>query len=147
MTISKKELKKLILAYLAQNRLMTLATAKNNLPWATTVFFAYDQNLNLYFISEPATRKIKNILANSRVAVTIDREQPGSGKIRGVQLEGRAEKLDKKKDLAELKIFEDRFNWTERYLASHELFQITPKRVYYLDDERSGPQGRETLEL
>ncbi len=126
---------------------MTLATCKDDVPWAASVMFAYDDDLNLYFISKPETRKTQNILANPEISATINQFQKTPGKVLGVQLEGAAQKLDKKKSTEELEIFKKRFNWAEKYLHDHELFKIAPKKIYYLDDERFGPGGREELIL
>ena len=147
MTSSEAELKKYVLDYLEQNRMMTLATCKDDVPWAASVMFAYDGRLNLYFISKPDTRKTQNLLDNPKVSATINQIQKTPGKVIGVQLEGSAEMLGKTKNKQELEIFKNRFNWAEKYLHDHELFKIAPKKIYYLDDERFGPGGREELIL
>lgn len=141
MKITKEELRKLILAYLEKNRLMTLATSSGNIPWAATVFFAYEQDLNVYFLSEEETRKIQNILKNTKVAATIDRDQPGSGKVRGIQLEGVAEVCKAPS------VFLARYSWAKDYLATSRIYKITPSKIIYLDDERFGPGGKEELIL
>src|SRR3989344_6652140 len=123
MEISKSELKKHILNYLAKNRRMSLATCADNIPWAATVFFAYDADLNFYFISNPDTRKVKNLLVNPAVSVAINEFRNKAGSTIGIQLEGRAKMLDKEKNKKELDIFRARFDWTNQYLHDHELFQ------------------------
>ncbi len=137
------DLRALILKYLAKNCLMTIATSKDDKPWAATVFFAYDNDLNLYFLSAP-TRKTFNILANPQVAAVIDRDQPGRGKVRGIQLEGQAVKVTNQSQLA---IFSSRYPWASQYLKDHHLFMITPSKIIYLDDEQFGPQGKMELNL
>jgi len=147
MEISKEELRKHILDYLEKNRRMTLATSENNIPWAATVMFAYDNDFNFYFISVPDSRKTKNLETNPRVSGAINEFQKTPGKILGVQLEGTAEMLDKNKNTKELEIYKKRFDWADNYLHDHELYKIIPKKIYYLDDELFGPGGREILEL
>ena len=147
MSLSKDELKKHILRYLENNRLMALATSKNDIPWVATVFFAYDQDLNIYFISRPETRKTQHLQVNPNVSVVVNHHQPKSGLVKGVQLEGTAQVLDKNKEIKELEIFKKRHNWADEYLHNHELYKIIPKKIYYLDDELFGPGGREELEL
>ena len=139
--------KKYILDYLENNRLMTLATSEKNIPWAATVFFAYDQDLNIYFISRPETRKTKHLQANPNVSVVVNHHQPKSGLIKGVQLEGTAQMLDKNKDVKALEIFKKRHGWVDEYLHDHELYKIIPKKIYYLDDELFGLGDREELQL
>lgn len=145
-SVSKEELKKYVSDYLEKNRLMTLATSEKDIPWAATVFFAYDPDLNIYFISRPETRKTKHLHVNPNVSVAVNHHQSKSGLVKGVQLEGTAKILDKNKDVKELEIFKKRHNWAEKYLHNHELFKITPKKVYYLDDELFGPGGRGVFE-
>lgn len=139
--MNDSELKKLILGYLEKNRLMTTATSSDDTPWAATVFFAYDDNLNLYFVSAEDTRKVQNILKNPRVSVTIDREQPGSGKVKGIQLEGQAQ------EVSDLSIFLARHPWAKDYLAHSKVFKIKPSKIIYLDDEKFGPGGKRELVL
>lgn len=147
MNSPKNNLKEHILDYLEKNKRMTLATCEDNVPWAATVMFAYDRNLNFYFISNPKTRKTKNLLSNPKVSAAINEFTPKVGYIAGVQLEGSAQMLEKKKNAQELEIFTKRFDWAVDYLHDHELFKITPKRVYYLDDEKFGPGIRKELNL
>lgn len=141
----KTDLKEFILDYLDNNRRMTLATCSENTPWAATIFFAFDDKLNFYFISDPNTRKIKNLEKNPQVSGAINEFVKKVGSTIGVQLEGTAEMLDKKKNVKELEVFTKRFDWADDYLHDHELFRITPKKIYYLNDELFGPQGREIL--
>jgi uncharacterized protein YhbP (UPF0306 family) len=147
MNSPKNNLKKHILDYLEKNKRMTLATCEDNTPWAATVMFAYDTRLNFYFISNPKTRKTKNLLSNPKVSAAINEFIPKIGLIVGVQLEGTAKMLDKEKNADELEIFTKRFNWAADYLHDHELFKVTPKRVYYLDDGKCGPGVRKELDL
>src|SRR3972149_155791 len=124
MEISQEELKGHILDYLENNRLMALATSKDDIPWAATVFFAYDPDLNFYFISVPDSRKTRNLGTNPRVSGAINEFQKTPGKILGLQLEGVAEMLDKNSNKKELELFKNRFNWADEYLHDHELYKI-----------------------
>ncbi len=72
---------------------MTLATSAGDLPWAATVFYASD-GLRLYFFSAPESRHCQNLSANGRVAVTVQEDYQDWRKIKGIQLEGRAELVD-----------------------------------------------------
>ena len=147
MGFPKEKIKKYILDYLEKNRLMTLATSENDVPWAATVFFAYDDDLNIYFISVPNTRKITNLNRNPNVAIAINQFQPKGEVVQGLQIEGKAEALDKEKNKKELDLYRKRYDWADKYLHDHELYKIKPEKVYYLDDEKFGAGGREELEL
>lgn len=145
--MDKSQLKKLVLEYLSKNRLMTLATTDGDKPWAATVFFNFDKDLNIYFISRPDTRKTENLTKNSSISVVINQYQPRKGGIKGVQLEGSAAMLDKTKNRDLLDLYRKRFTWADEYLHDHELFKITPTFIRFLDDERFGPGGVEELIL
>jgi len=147
MKVDGETLKKYILSYLEKNRLMSLATSDGSKPWVSTVFFAYDTDLNIYFISVPNTRKITNLTKNPQVAIVINQSQPAGELVQGLQIEGKAEKLDKEEEKEELEIYRKRYGWADDYLHDHELYKIKPEKVYYLDDEKFGAGGREELEL
>jgi len=152
---SKEEIRKLILDYLSKNKRMSLATSKDDVPWAATVMYAYDNDLNIYFLSKTETRKVQNILANSKVAATINEITGGIGKVKGVQLEGECQIVSKLEAVVVYVLFLKRFFWLKDHIPSvgemfskliqDRLFKITPERIYYLDDELFGLQGREML--
>src|SRR4030042_5152482 len=157
MKISKENLKKYILNDRSQNKRMSSATSKNNTPWASTVMYTYDDDLNIYFLSEVGTRKVKNLLENPKVAATINEITGGIGKVRGIQLEGECQMVSKTEAARGYAIFLQKYFWLKDYIPSvkqmfskaikDRLFKITPKKIYYLDDERFGPGGREELIL
>ena len=126
---------------------MTLATCKDNIPWASTVLFAYDNDLNFYFLTKPSTRKAEYLLSNQKVAAAINEYVNKIGYIVGIQLEGTAEMIDKSKNTKEWQIFRSRFDWAHDYWHESGLFKITPQKIVYLDDEKFGRTGREELEL
>jgi uncharacterized protein YhbP (UPF0306 family) len=157
MGISKDELRKLILDYLSLNKRMSLATSKDDVPWAATVLYAYDGDLNIYFLSKIETRKVQNLLTNSKVAATINEVTGGIGKVRGIQLEGECRMVGRLEAARVYALFLKKYFWLKDYIPSAKqmfskairdrLFKITPQKIYYLDDERFGPEGREELNL
>ena len=58
--------------YLQQYSTLTLATSQDDKPWAATVFFVSDSDLNLYFVSDYRTHHGGDMAQNSRVAATIN---------------------------------------------------------------------------
>lgn len=100
------DIKKLIIDYLKEAKLMQVATAKNNKPWIATVWYVHDDDLNLYFISRKTRRHSLELKENSHVAGAIVKPHTiGSGeKVRGLQFEGIGEEcshdvLGKARDL------------------------------------------------
>src|SRR3990170_3381121 len=86
------ELRRSILEYLATHNVMTIASCDKNVPWAAAVFYASDE-LELYFFSNPKSRHGANMAANAVVSAAIHEDYSDWRAIRGIQLEGRAERL------------------------------------------------------
>lgn len=92
--IVKPETKKLIKEYLKEANLMQLATDSNGKPWVCNVWFAADEDMNIYWFSSITTRHSQEISKNSSVAVAICLPHiPTENKARGIQLEGIAKQL------------------------------------------------------
>ena len=79
--------------FLTRYHVMSLASVGDDGPWAAAVFYAHDQT-SLYFLSSPATRHARNLERDSRCAATIQHDVSDWAEVRGVQLEGRASRLD-----------------------------------------------------
>lgn len=79
-----------LLAFLREHQVLTLAVAG---PYAAAVFYAVDVELNLYFVTDPATRHGAALSRESGVAGTIQRDRQHWQNIRGVQLTGRCARL------------------------------------------------------
>ena len=60
------------------------------MPAAAAVFYAHDDDLNLYFLSEERTQHGRNLLADPRVAGTIQADGQDWRGIRGLQVRGQA---------------------------------------------------------
>lgn len=73
----------------------SLATYGPDGAWVSPVYFAFDGDFNLYFISMPASRHMQNIGNGAPVAVAIysTDQAPGSD-VRGVQLSGWAQLIE-----------------------------------------------------
>ena len=70
---------------------MTLATSQADRPWAASVFYASDRDLNLYFVSDYRTRHARDIDAGGEVAVAINADCSQWLEVRGLQIRGRVE--------------------------------------------------------
>lgn len=73
---------------------MSLATVKDNKPWVCEVHFAYDDELNLYFISDQSTRHSQEIRENKYVSGNIVIQHQEGEKPSGVYFEGVAQQLE-----------------------------------------------------
>ncbi|MDE1869382.1 MAG: pyridoxamine 5'-phosphate oxidase family protein [Candidatus Micrarchaeota archaeon] len=77
----------------------TLATAGENGVWSAPIFFTYDKDFNIYFISNKATRHVENIRFNPNIALSAftpihSESEPLIGiQMRGIAAEVPAEKI------------------------------------------------------
>ena len=140
------ELRQLIEDYLKEAKLLQVATARDNQPWACTVYFAFDEKLNLYWISKLSRRHSEEIRNNEKVAGTVVLPHTPGDKVRGIQFQGIAKELmDKDEATAGMKYYAERYGMKpERVKAildgsdGHVCYKITPN-IYVLFDEVNFP--------
>jgi len=87
-----KILEKNILEYMKSHHTVSLASEKDGIPHAATVFYV-NIGFSLYFPSSPSSRHGTNFSYNPRVSATINEDYSNWHLIKGIQLEGQAESL------------------------------------------------------
>lgn len=142
-------LEELIRKYLKEGRILQIATSAGDQPWCCTVYYASDEDLNLYWISKSDTRHSKEIQQNSKVAGAIPIKYDNLIVI-GVQFEGRAVMIEDPQVIKDkVKLYADKFSrgedWYQDFLKGsnvHKLYKIEPKsfvvfdRVNFPDNDR-----------
>lgn len=93
------ELRKLVEDYLKEAKLMQLATSFGNQPWVCSVWFASDEDLDIYWISSENRRHSKEVMKNQKVAAAIVLPQTPQDVPRGLQFQGIAELLENEDDV------------------------------------------------
>jgi uncharacterized protein YhbP (UPF0306 family) len=78
---------------LAANSTLTLATTGGDGPWAATVFFASDSDLNLYFVSDYRTRHARDLAESHSAAATINPDCSAWSDVKGLQITGQVKPL------------------------------------------------------
>ncbi len=73
---------------------MTLATSGEGGPWSATVFYASDSQFDLYFVSDRRTRHARDIVADPRVALSVNADPDNWNDVRGLQIEGQARRVE-----------------------------------------------------
>ena len=92
------DLEKIIREYITKTVHMSLSTCVGNKPWTSEVHFAYDDHLNLYFMSLLSRRHSQEIAQNSMVSGNIIKQhQPGESP-HGIYFEGQASLLESDDD-------------------------------------------------
>lgn len=102
-----------IAAFLAAHNTMTLATVgPDGAPQAAAVFYAADADLNLYFLSSPASRHSQNLAREPRVAATVQADGQAWQSIQGLQIEGTAHPVEAGRELAHAaRVYAARFDF------------------------------------
>ena len=129
---------------------MAVGTSTNDgKPWIAPVLYVYDEDYNFYFLSAVDSLHSENILKNPNVAITIFDSHQRIGVSDGIQIEGRAELVEKgeiKKAITLYckKVFPDSdMPATERYrsedylgAAEFRFFKIKPVNAYITGENR-----------
>jgi uncharacterized protein YhbP (UPF0306 family) len=130
--------KKLVLKFLPENRLMTLATY-GSYPWIASVYYGFDKDLKLYFISDVTTRYGRQILKNKKVAVAIadSTQKPDSDK-KGYQMFGFAALIRTRKETEKaIELWKKNVGIkTEKpdfISVKGRMWKITPKKIKYFN--------------
>jgi len=132
-------------AYLATHHVMTLATQGAEGPWAAAVFYAWDEGA-LLFLSAPTTRHSRNLEADPRCAATIQDDTADWKAVKGIQLEGRVERLHGDAALRARARYGEKFPLVgplaavppaiAEALARIAWFRLVPARICYIDNAR-----------
>ena len=88
-----QDLKPLILEVLHKGYLMSLGTVDAGGVWVSDVIYVFDDDLNIYWMSDPDVRHSQAIMKNNSVAVAIAASGQGEDNF-GLQLAGVVSKID-----------------------------------------------------
>lgn len=95
--------------YLVENEVCRVATCKNDVPHVVPVSYIFKEGL-FYFAADYGTKKLKNIMANDRVALTVDTYSATGNK--AICIQGRAQLVETGSEFTSLyDIFYRRFEW------------------------------------
>ena len=99
--------------FLRQHNTLTLATlGPAGEPQAAAVFYVTDDELNIFFLSNPESRHGLNLSRQPRVAATIQADGQDWQEITGLQFEGTAVMIEGARDNARVtRLFAERFDF------------------------------------
>jgi len=148
--------KKDVLEFLETKKLVVIATYGEH-PWIATVFYSFDKDLNIYFISSPSTIHGKQMEKNNKVsAAIVDTNQKPSDVKRGMQIYGIVEKVSGINRVRHaLRLWKDFLN-VQRSDISYEnmkkgvykgrVYKLVPKKIKIFDQEKfKVPDGEEPI--
>lgn len=134
-------LRKLIEDYLKEAKLMQLSTSVNNQSWTCSVWFAADEDLNIYWFSSTTRRHSKEVMKNPKVSAAIVLPHTPEDKARGIQLQGKAKMLTDQKEIDKaISVYKDRIfsiKTIKEFIASkekpHKFYKIKPTQIVLFD--------------
>ncbi len=150
-----KKLRTLIKDYLKKAKLMQLATSLGDQPWVCSVWFASDEDLNIYWISSTTRRHSQEVIKNKKVAVAVVLPQTPKDPPKGLQLQGAAEELTKKEDIDKaISVYKDRIfsiedinELMENKEKPHKFYRIKPAQIVLFDAVNFGDGWRQEFNL
>jgi len=148
--------KKDVLDFLKLHKLMCLATSGKH-PWTAWVFYCFDNDLNIYFISAPSTLHGKQMEKNNQVAAAIaDSHQKPSDVKKGLQIFGTVERIAGInkiryairlwKDFLSVERPDITFENMKKGLYKGRMYRLTPKKIKLFDQDKfKVPDGEEPV--
>jgi len=145
---------KLVRECLDSTAMAVLATREESGVWATPIYFSYDKEFNLYFISPAETRHMKDIKRDQHVAVAIFMPSSASGIHQvGLQMDGKATMVPDKQieDIYALraKRMNRDIDWVPVPMEGHFVkehggvfMKITPTSINYVDTRYFGGNSK-----
>jgi uncharacterized protein YhbP (UPF0306 family) len=91
--MNKHKIKKLVEEVLENGYLISLATVDDGGVWVSDVIYIYDNEFNIYWMSDPSARHSEAIIQNNKIAGSITVSGQGEKNL-GIQFAGIAEKID-----------------------------------------------------
>lgn len=143
--MKKEDVLGLIKGYIQDHYQMVVATNDDH-PWIATLYYSFDDDLNLYFLSSPTTLHCQQILNNPHVAVSIaDSPQAPTAKKIGIQIYGLAEKISGERKITHaLNLWRKTLNVTSAEysykgmmskLIDGRMYKVVPKKIKFFNQE------------
>ncbi len=134
---------------------MQLATSVDGQPWVCSVWFAADEDLNVYWFSSITRRHSGEVIKNKKVAAAIVLPQTPEDIPRGLQLQGEAKLLTDQKEIDKaISLYVDRIFSRETIdklmkdeSKMHKFYKIKPTQFVLFDGVNFGDNWRQEYNL
>jgi uncharacterized protein YhbP (UPF0306 family) len=127
-----------ILALLAETQALTLASLDpDGKPRATPLFFAFDDQATLIFLSERDTQHCRNLEREPFVAAALYPHVGDWRELRGLQIKGHASPVPSPDRETALAVYGSRFPFTDSLadvVGRSEIYHLRPKWVRLIDN-------------
>ncbi len=138
-----------VLGILRDTRLCSIATVTpRHRACISTAHFCYSAELELFFLSHPASHHSRNLAVNPSMAIAVfDSRQPWGGADRGVQLAGRCHQAAGSEIARAERLYGTRFTAYSQWRATsaedaaareYRFYRFVPTRVKILDEPAFG---------
>lgn len=143
--MSDKDVKSLIHDYISSHIQFALATNGKH-PWIATMYYGVDDDLNMYFLTDPATIHAQALKENPLVSAVIadSPQNPASKKI-GIQLYGHASEIEGEEAIKAgfaiwrevLKVTDPKYSYEgiKSGELHYRLYKLVPKKIKYYNEE------------
>jgi hypothetical protein len=122
-----------IVSYIKANNILTVCTARDNLPWSASCFYAFDKEaMTFYVLTSLDTRHGAEMRDNPNVAGTVSSQQANVAKIRGLQFAGRTFLLSGEAEERGRALYYKRFPLARLHAAP--LWSIVADTLKYTDN-------------
>ena len=132
------ELKEQLGALLTTVCTLSLSTIDDRrMPHAANLYFAPDNDFNLYFVSDLRSSHSEHVVRESRIAATLYAPVKMWQQIRGIQLRGRCEPIDPGRWSEVWSIYLNKFPHIaeiQDLVRSQQFYQITPDWFRLIDN-------------
>ncbi|HVZ66950.1 MAG TPA: pyridoxamine 5'-phosphate oxidase family protein [Patescibacteria group bacterium] len=136
-----------------QNRYMTISSSSlKGKPWISPVFYAYDDDYNLYWVSSKNARHSKNIKQNPHIAIVIFNSTKGEGEGDAVYIEADVKILMEDKEIEHgMEFYNNRASKPDLMVKNPasvrggnewRFYRATPKKVYKSGDKEVKVDGQ-----
>jgi len=132
------DLRRRVADYLARHTTLTLATVgPDGAPQAAPLFYASDETLALVFVSAPDSHHSLNLARNPAAAAGIYDEVWDWQAIRGVQIEGRVERLEGAERERAWALYQAKYPFVAAFagqVAQSAFYRLRPRWLRYIDN-------------
>lgn len=147
-----------VIEFLNNQKLLSIATINNELPWIFNVYYSIDKDFNIYFVSPESNNHSKHIKLNSNVSFTsVWFDNSNLDNRKSIQGRGVCSKVTNIKDVTHaLRIHLKKYpEWSQFINLNNILNKVIESRVYvikptyikYWDDELYGEEGIKEFNL
>jgi len=147
--MTREELERIAVKFMDSFTTMTLACSLEDRPWGAAVYYAR-KGLDLVFFSSPQSRHSRIFSKNPLAAAAIHGDYKGWKEIKGLQMEGRVERIEGVRARAgAVATYLKRYPFAKEFISSPgavstgvalkaagiDLYVFRPDRIRYMDNE------------